>query len=40
MQGNGPNQKFAIEKNAVPTLTELINDDEDDELSKKSFECL
>ena len=40
MQGNGPNQKFAIEKNAVPTLTELINDDEDDELSNKAFECL
>ena len=24
----------------MPTLTELINDEDDDELSNKSFECL
>jgi hypothetical protein len=40
IQGNGPNQKFAIEKNAVPTLAELINDEDDDEMSTKAFECL
>lgn len=40
VQGNGPNQSHAIEKLAVPVLTELINDEDDDELSNKAFECL
>lgn len=38
--GNGPNQAHAIESEAVPVLTELINDEDDDELSNKAFECL
>lgn len=40
VRGNGPNQTYAIENEAVPVLTELINDEDDDELSNKAFECL
>ena len=40
MEGNGPNQAHAVEADAVPVLTELINDEDDDELSQKAFECL
>lgn len=40
VMGNGPNQSHAIEKEAVPVLTELINDEDDDDLSNKAFECL
>lgn len=40
VEGNGPNQSHAIESGAVPVLTELINDEDDDELSNKAFECL
>ena len=39
-QGNGPNQLHAIERESVPVLAELINDEDDDELSEKAFECL
>ena len=40
VQGNGPNQAHAIEKEAAPVLAELINDEDDDELSERAFECL
>jgi hypothetical protein len=34
------NRNKAIKEGAVTLLTELINDEEDDELSKKAYECL
>jgi len=34
------NRNKAIHDGAVTLLTELINDEEDDELSKKAYECL
>ena len=34
------NQAKAVHEGAVTLLTELINDEEDDELSKKAYECL
>ena len=40
VQGNGPNSTYAIQNEAVPVLSELINDEDDDELSNKAFECL
>lgn len=40
VQGNGPNQAIAIQKGAVRTFVDLINDEDDDELSTKAFEAL
>ena len=34
------NQQKAVSEGSVTLLTELINDEEDDELSKKAYECL
>lgn len=40
VNGNGPNQTHAIQSEAVPVLTELINDEDDCELSEHAFDCL
>lgn len=40
VQGNGPNINLAIEKGAVKAFVDLINDDEDDEISAKAYEAL
>lgn len=40
VRNNFENQNFAVDNNAVETLYELINDEEDDILSSKAYECL
>jgi ABC-type uncharacterized transport system auxiliary subunit len=40
VEGNGPNQAVALAKNAVTTLAELINDEDDNALADKAFESL
>jgi len=40
VQSNDLNKSEVIQLNGVPILVDLINDNEDDELSEKAYECL